>query len=98
MNEFLEENYSYLVTMTSIIYCMLGFVLIFFNTPPKNQHLCTLSKVKEITGYWHVHNEYRYMDLACQLQRSVDILIRLGGEFRYHPILSRRYLLLLFLQ
>lgn len=33
MNEFLEENYSYLVTMTSIIYCMLGFVLIFFNTP-----------------------------------------------------------------
>lgn len=33
MNEFLEENYSFLVTMTSIIYCMLGFVLIFFNTP-----------------------------------------------------------------
>ncbi len=25
MNEFLEENFSYLVTMTSIIYCMLGF-------------------------------------------------------------------------
>lgn len=33
MNEFLEENFSYLVTMTSIIYCMLGFFLIFFNTP-----------------------------------------------------------------
>lgn len=33
MNEFLEENYSFLVMMTSIIYCMLGFVLIFFNTP-----------------------------------------------------------------
>lgn len=33
MNEFLEENYSFLAMMTSIIYCMLGFVLIFFNTP-----------------------------------------------------------------
>ena len=33
MNEFLEEKFSYLAMMTSIIYCMLGFVLIFFNTP-----------------------------------------------------------------
>lgn len=64
MNEFLEENFSYLVTMTSIIYCMLGiFPYILQHTP--NQHLCALSKVKEITGYCHVHNEYRYMDLAC---------------------------------
>ena len=33
MNEFLEDNFPFLVMMTSIIYCMLGFVLIFFNTP-----------------------------------------------------------------
>lgn len=26
MNEFLEEKFSYLAMMTSIIYCMLGFV------------------------------------------------------------------------
>lgn len=33
MNEFLEHNFPFLVTMTSIIYCILGLVLIFFKTP-----------------------------------------------------------------
>ena len=30
---FLERNFTYLVTMTSIIYCILGLVLIFFKSP-----------------------------------------------------------------
>lgn len=49
MNEFLEENYSYLVTMTSIIYCMLGFVLIFFNTPQKP---ASMHPIESQRDYW----------------------------------------------
>ena len=33
MIHFLERNFTYLVTMTSIIYCILGLVLIFFKSP-----------------------------------------------------------------
>ncbi len=33
MISFLERNFTYLVTMTSIIYCILGLVLIFFKSP-----------------------------------------------------------------
>ena len=33
MIHFLERNFTYLVTMTSIIYCILGLVLIFFKAP-----------------------------------------------------------------
>ena len=33
MIHFLERNFIYLVTMTSIIYCILGLVLIFFKSP-----------------------------------------------------------------
>ena len=33
MIHFLERNFTYLVTMTSIIYCILGLVLIFFKLP-----------------------------------------------------------------
>lgn len=33
MSSFLERNFTYLVTMTSIIYCILGLVLIFFKSP-----------------------------------------------------------------
>ncbi len=33
MISFLERNFTYLVTMTSIIYCILGLVLFFFKSP-----------------------------------------------------------------
>ena len=33
MISFLERNFTYLVTMTSFIYCILGLVLIFFKSP-----------------------------------------------------------------
>ena len=33
MIHFLERNFTYLVTMTSIIYCILGLVLFFFKSP-----------------------------------------------------------------
>lgn len=33
MIHFLERNFTYLVTMTSIIYCILGLVLVFFKSP-----------------------------------------------------------------
>ena len=33
MIHFLERNFTYLVTMTSFIYCILGLVLIFFKSP-----------------------------------------------------------------
>lgn len=36
MISFLERNFTYLVTMTSIIYCILGLVLIFFKSPKTN--------------------------------------------------------------
>ena len=35
MISFLERNFTYLVTMTSIIYCILGLVLIFFKSPDR---------------------------------------------------------------
>lgn len=33
MISFLERYFTYFVTMTSFIYCILGFVLIFFKSP-----------------------------------------------------------------
>ena len=72
MNEFLEENYSFLVTMTSIIYCMLGFVLIFFNTPQ--------------TSVYAPYRKSKRLLATGMLIMSIDIWIWLAcfnGEWTY---------------
>lgn len=72
MNEFLEENYSFLVTMTSIIYCMLGFVLIFFNTPQ--------------TSIYAPYRKSKRLLATGMLIMSIDIWIWLAsfnGEWTY---------------
>lgn len=53
MIHFLERNFTYLVTMTSIIYCILGLVLIFFKSP-KNDVYAPYRKSKWMlaTGMW----------------------------------------------
>lgn len=53
MIHFLERNFTYLVTMTSIIYCILGLVLIFFKSP-KNDVYAPYRKSKWMlaAGMW----------------------------------------------
>lgn len=53
MISFLERNFTYLVTMTSIIYCILGLVLIFFKSP-KNDVYSPYRKSKWLlaAGMW----------------------------------------------
>lgn len=53
MISFLERNFIYLVTMTSIIYCILGLVLIFFKSP-KNDVYSPYRKSKWLlaAGMW----------------------------------------------
>lgn len=53
MIHFLEHNFTYLVTMTSIIYCILGLVLIFFKSP-KNDVYAPYRKSKWMlaAGMW----------------------------------------------
>lgn len=53
MISFLERNFTYLVTMTSIIYCILGLVLIFFKSP-KNDVYAPYRKSKWMlaAGMW----------------------------------------------
>lgn len=53
MISFLERNFIYLVTMTSIIYCILGLVLIFFKSP-KNEVYSPYRKSKWLlaAGMW----------------------------------------------
>ena len=53
MIHFLERNFTYLVTMTSIIYCILGLVLIFFK-PPKTDVYAPYRKSKWMlaAGMW----------------------------------------------
>lgn len=53
MISFLEHNFTYLVTMTSIIYCILGLVLIFFKSP-KNDVYSPYRKSKWLlaAGMW----------------------------------------------
>lgn len=53
MISFLERNFTYLVTMTSIIYCILGLVLIFFKSP-KNDVYSPYRNSKWLlaTGMW----------------------------------------------
>lgn len=53
MISFLERNFTYLVTMTSIIYCILGLVLIFFKSP-KNEVYSPYRKSKWLlaAGMW----------------------------------------------
>lgn len=53
MISFLERNFTYLVTMTSFIYCILGLVLIFFKSP-KNDVYSPYRKSKWLlaAGMW----------------------------------------------
>ena len=53
MIHFLERNFTYLVTLTSIIYCILGLVLIFFKSP-KNDVYAPYRKSKWMlaAGMW----------------------------------------------
>ena len=53
MIHFLERNFTYLVTMTSIIYCILGLVLFFFKSP-KNDVYAPYRKSKWMlaAGMW----------------------------------------------
>lgn len=53
MTSFLERNFTYLVTMTSFIYCILGLVLIFFKSP-KNDVYSPYRKSKWLlaAGMW----------------------------------------------
>ena len=53
MIHFLERDFTYLVTMTSIIYCILGLVLIFFKSP-KNDVYAPYRKSKWLlaAGMW----------------------------------------------
>ena len=55
MIHFLERNFTYLVTMTSIIYCILGLVLIFFKSP-KNDVYAPYRKSKWMlaAGMWMI--------------------------------------------
>ena len=55
MISFLERNFTYLVTMTSIIYCILGLVLIFFKSP-KNDVYAPYRKSKWMlaAGMWMI--------------------------------------------
>lgn len=72
MNEFLEENYSFLVMITSIIYCMLGFILIFFNTPQ--------------TSIYAPYRKSKRLLATGMLIMSIDIWIWLAcfnGEWTY---------------
>lgn len=53
MISFLERNFTYLVTMTSFIYCILGLVLIFFKSPKNDVYsLYRKSKWLLAAGMW----------------------------------------------
>ena len=55
MIHFLERNFTYLVTMTSIIYCILGLVLIFFKSPKTNVYApYRKSKWMLAAGMWMI--------------------------------------------
>lgn len=55
MIHFLERNFTYLVTMTSIIYCILGLVLIFFKSPKTDVYASyRKSKWMLAAGMWMI--------------------------------------------
>lgn len=64
MIHFLERNFTYLVTMTSIIYCILGLVLIFFKSPK--------------TDVYAPYRKSKWMLAAGMLMTSINIWIWLA--------------------
>lgn len=64
MISFLERNFTYLVTMTSFIYCILGLVLIFFKSPK--------------TGVYAPYRKSKWLLAAGMWMTSINIWIWLA--------------------
>ena len=94
MISFLERNFTYLVTMTSFIYCILGLVLIFFKSPK--------------TDVYAPYRKSKWLLAAGMWMTSINIWIWLAtfnglwtrenawvASLRHHSVLSHRHLLYL---